>query len=389
MLTTFNTPFGRYRWRRLPFGICSAPEVFQRRMHELIEGLHGVEVVADDFVVIGFGDDFRAATADHDANLWAFMQRCVDRGVHLNSAKLQLRKDRVAFVGHVATDKGLCVDPDKVKAVVNMPSPTDMTGVQRLLGMVLYLTKFVPHLSDIAKPLRDLTLKGSDWIWEGPQQRAFEAIKKCVSCTPVLKYYNQDDEVTLQCDASQSGLGVAFLQNGQPVAYASRALTPAEARYAQIEKELLAIVFACTHFDLYIFGRHKVTIESDHKPLEVIVRKPLHKAPARLQRMLLVLQRYNLDVTYKQGASMYLADTLSRAHLAGTEQCVVAALMETVDHKEFLPISSQRWQQIHNAAENDTTMGLLRKVIHTGWPDSKSDVPEAVLAYFVARQHGF
>ena len=87
--------------------------------------------------------------------------------------------------------------------------------------------------------------------------------------------------MTIQCDASQSGLGAALLQNGQPVAYASRALTDAETRYAQIEKELLAIVFACERFEPYVYGRDKVKVDSDHKPLEYIFQKPLHSAPKR------------------------------------------------------------------------------------------------------------
>ena len=108
--------------------------------------------------------------------------------------------------------------------------------------------------------------------------------------TPVLRYYNLSDEVTLQCDASQSGLGAALLQNGKPVAYASRALTSAETQYAQIEKEPLATVFACERFDTYIYGRDAVTVETDHKTLVAIVRKALNAAPQRLQRMLLRLQ---------------------------------------------------------------------------------------------------
>ena len=102
-MTTFHTPFGRYRWKRLPFGISSAPEVFQRKMHELIEGLDGVEVIADDFLVVGFGETAEEATQNHDKNLMKFVQRCEERGVVLNIAKLQLRQKEVPFIGHVTT----------------------------------------------------------------------------------------------------------------------------------------------------------------------------------------------------------------------------------------------------------------------------------------------
>ena len=94
----------------MPFGICSAPEVFQRRIHQLIEGLQGVEVVVDDFVVVGFGDTLEGAVRDHDHNLEAFLQRCAARGIRLNSNKVQLRR-------HVATDKDLWADPTKVDAI--------------------------------------------------------------------------------------------------------------------------------------------------------------------------------------------------------------------------------------------------------------------------------
>ena len=140
------------------------------------------------------------------------------------------------FIGHVATSDGLGIDPTKVKAIINMPDPTDVAGVQRLLGLAQYLAKFLPHLSDITKPLRDLTRSDTDWMWESSQQNAVDMLKKAVANTPVLRYYSLADEVTIQCDASQSGLGTALMQNGQPVAYASRALTSAETRYAQIEK---------------------------------------------------------------------------------------------------------------------------------------------------------
>ena len=278
----------------MPFGISSAPEVFQRKMHELIEGLRGTEVVADDFLTVGFGETHEEAVRDHDANLLAFLQRCEERGIVLNSNKLRLRQTEVPYIGHLTTDQGLQVDPKKVRAITDMLEPTDCASVLRLLVTAQYLSKFLPHLADMMKPLRELTQKDVVWTWGSAQQAALEKLKEAVSSTPVLRYYSLNNEVTLQCDASQSGLGAALMQNRQPVAYASRALTETESRYAQIEKELLATVFACEHFDVYVYGCHSVHVETDHKPLEVIVKKALHTAPERLQRRLLRLQKYNL-----------------------------------------------------------------------------------------------
>ena len=105
-----------------------------------------------------------------------------------------------------------------MKTIVDMPNPTDVPLVQRLLGLAQYLAKFLPHLSDITKPQRDLTRNDAEWMWESSQQNELDKLKKSVASTPVLRYYNIADEVTTQCDASQSGLGAALMQNGQPAA---------------------------------------------------------------------------------------------------------------------------------------------------------------------------
>ena len=118
----------------MPFGICSAPEVFQRKMNDLIEGLKGIEVIADDFLVIGFGDNVEQATKNHDEHLLAFIQRCEERNVVLNAEKLCLRQTEVPFIGLVTTAHGLAVDPAKVKVITEMPAPENRAGVQRLWG---------------------------------------------------------------------------------------------------------------------------------------------------------------------------------------------------------------------------------------------------------------
>ena len=129
-----------------------------------------------------------------------------------------------------------------------------------------------------------------------------------------------------------------LLQSEQPVAYASRALTPTEENYAQIERELLAIVFACEKFDAYIYGRDSVRVQTDHKPLESIFQEELCVAPKRLQRMLLRLQKYVLNVTYLKGEKMLIADTLSRAHLPDVNASVFVRELEEVDHRANLSV---------------------------------------------------
>ena len=139
---------------------------------------------------------------------------------------------------------------------------------------------------------------------------------------PVLRYYDVNLPVTIQCDSSDIRLGAVLIQEDRPVASASRTLTQVECNsYAPIEKECLAIGFACYRFEKYIYGRENVTVESDHKPLQVIFRKPLVSAPKRLQGMLLCLQMFDLTVKYKKGLEMYIADMLSRAALPETGPC--------------------------------------------------------------------
>ena len=175
------------------------------------------------------------------------------------------------------------------------------------------------------------------------------------------------------------------MQNGQPIAYASRALTPTETRYAQIEKELLAIVFACDRFDAYVYGRDLVNVETDHKPLEPIFMKPLDATPKRLQRMLLRLQKYNLQVRYKKGKEMLLADTLSRAYLPEVNATEFARELEDIDHHVWLPVTEDRWQQLKNAAADDPVQQKLQEIIRSGWPENRAQVPECVRPYFDVR----
>ena len=183
-------------------------------MHELIQGMPHVEVVADEFVVVGCGDTHEQAVQDHDKNIMIFLQLCHDHGLKLNIEKLKVRQSEVSFIGHIATSEGLQADPAKVAAICNMPAPTDKAGVQRLLGLVQYLSKFLPNLTDVTKPLRELTQNDVEWHWQDAQVAALNRLREAVMRTPVLHYYNLSDEVTLQCDASQSGLGIALLQNG-------------------------------------------------------------------------------------------------------------------------------------------------------------------------------
>jgi len=142
----------------------------------------------------------------------------------------------------------------------------------------------------------------------------FEKIKKVLTEQPVLQFFNVKKPILVSCDASKSGLGAVLMQDNKPVAFASRALTDTETRYAQIEKELLAVVFAVERFNQYTYGQ-TVHFGSDYRPLEKIMMKPLNQSPLWLQRMLLRLQKYDIKLKYRPGKDLIVADTLSGAYL--------------------------------------------------------------------------
>ena len=211
--------------------------------------------------------------------------------------------------------------------------------------------------------------------WEHEQHQVFDVLKRCITTAPVLSYYDVKKDVNLTCDVSQYGLGTAI---PKPVAYASRSLTQTEQHYAQIEKELLAIVFSCWKFHQYIYGK-SVTVETDHKPLVSITRKPLYNASARLQRMMMHLQRYDLNLIYKQGRDLYFADTLSRAPLddegGDAFDYHIMALTQ---------ISTSRKEQLRQATASDTQLQKLAKITADGWPKLHK-VPPELKEYFPFR----
>ena len=185
--------------------------------------------------------------------------------------------------------------------------------------MVKYLAKFLPRLSEVCESLRSLTHKDAPWEWGETHDKALQDIQRAICEAPVLKYFDHKAATEGQGDASSKGLGFVLMQEGRPVSYASRALTPAEQNYSQIEKELLAQVFGVDHHHTYIYGR-EITLWTDHKPLVSIISKPLASAPKRLQRLLLRLQSYDVRMCHKPGKEMVLADTLSRACLPASQR---------------------------------------------------------------------
>ena len=182
-------------------------------------------------------------------------------------------------------------------------------------------------------------------------------------------------------------MGACLIQEGHPVVYASRSLTVAEQHYAQIEKELLAIVFARECFNQFIYGK-QVTVESDHKPLEAIITKPLSQASPRIQRLLIRLQKYQPMVKYVPGKFLFIADTLSRAYLpAKGEQQELNEDIEVMVHSMVteIPASPEKIEELKKETAKDEALSQLKKQMIEGWPNHKHEVPQNIAIYWNIR----
>ena len=308
-ITTFSTHIGLFRYKRLNFGISSAAEVFQNAIRQTLNGLKGTLNISDDILVHGKNQ------AEHDENLRACFQRLRESGLTLNREKCVFNKGNLKFFGYVFSKSGLSPDPDKIKDIVSMPKPTSASEVRSLLGMANFCSRFIPEYATITEPLRKLTHKSSVWEWTEKQEKSLKQIREALTNAPTLAYFNENHETEIFVDASPVGLGAILTQksrNGErhTIAYGSRALTAVESRYSQTEREALAVVWACEHFNIYIYGK-ALKIFTDHKPLVSIYGNPASKPPARIERWTLRLQPYNATIVYRAGNDNP-ADFLSR-----------------------------------------------------------------------------
>ena len=385
LLTTFITPFGRYCFNKMPFGISSAPEHFQKRMSQLLTGLHGVLCLMDDVLV--FGKDEK----EHSDRLDAALKRIEMAGVTLNPSKCEFGKDRLKFLGHLIDEQGIQADPEKTSAIREMKPPSNIPELRRFLGMVNQLGKFSSNLADLTRPLRELLGKKSTWLWDTAQDQAFSSIKAELSKPTVLALYNPQAPTKISADASSYGLGAVLMQEHKatwkPIAYASCSMTGTERRYAQIEKEALAATWACEKFSTYVLGM-KFLIETDHKPLVPLLgTKHLDSLLPRVLRFRLRLARFDYTIVHVPGKLLYTADTLSRAPSSTTEndarlQEEAEALMEM--RVTSLPASTERLEEYRRSQAEDPVCSSVIAYCKTGWPE-KNGVEICILTYWKVR----
>lgn len=372
-LCTFATPYGRYKFLRMPFGIKTASEIFQERFQNIFLE-NGVEIYIDDILIHG------KTKEEHDERLKEVFEKARKHNVKFNLKKCRFGVDQIKYLGYKFSKNGISVDEEKIEAIKNMPQPKDKKDVQRFLGFITYVGRFIENLSEKTQPLREIIKQENVFEWGDRQNEAFETLKKLVINEPILQYYDPKKPITISVDASKSGLGAVLLQDHKPCAYASRAMTDTQQRYAQIEKELLAICFGVNKFYQYVYGR-KFVVETDHKPLISIFKKPLNSCPARLQRMLLSLQKYEINLIYKPGKHLIIADTLSRSNLNKIFDDDLNLEAQVCLIQKNLKISDERLQQLKNVSENDIELKAIKRYVVDGWPNLNK-IPSNLKPYY-------
>ncbi|KAJ8720901.1 hypothetical protein PYW08_006366 [Mythimna loreyi] len=327
--TAFQTPFGTYRFTRMPFGLKNAPSTFQRLIDKLRSSLNRdfTEIEGENVTLLAYQDDLLLITetyVGHIAALQAVFEKLRAFGLRANREKCVFCRKQVKYLGHVITQDGVSPDYDKVQAIVDMKPPQNLKQLRTYLQTCSWFRKFVPNFSAIAEPLTRLTKKNQTWVWEAEQATAYEELKQRLTSAPILVQADYSQPFVLRTDASNYALGAVLLQGEgveeRPIEYASRLLNPAEKNYSTTEREALAVVWAVERFRGYIDG-HEVIVRSDHQPLKWLLT--IKSPSGRLVRWALKLQSFNITYQYTPGKANVVADTLSRPPCSredGTEE---------------------------------------------------------------------
>ena len=376
-----NTHKGLYRVNRLPYGVASAPAIFQQIMDQILPKLPHVVCFIDDILVSGRSE------AEHLANLDAVVGKLQQYGLRLKLKKCKFFEKSVEYLGQIVSKEGIHPSQKKIEAILKVDPPEDQTQLRSFLGMVNHYGKFVKFLSDLSAPLNRLLRKDTTWEWTSECQESFEKVKEALTSTKVLAHYNSELPVGLACDASSVGVLFHRYENGTelPIAYASKSLTPAERNYSQIEREALSIIYGVKKFHQYLYGRHHFLLLTDHKPLLTIFGEKKGIPVSRLQRWAIILAAYTYTIEYIPTKEHGNADCLSRLPMETdpnfekyhSQQGIVNQIQE--GKLANLPISAD---EVRKATENDPVLQDVVEMVRRGWPTKRKEVSLRLQPYF-------
>ena len=363
-----NTHRGLFRYTRLPYGISSAPGIFQRVIESILQGIDGVVVYLDDILITG------ASKEAHLKTLEEVFSRLDRAGLRVKKSKCEFMKSSVTYLGHRIDADGLYPLPDGVRAVKEAPTPNSVPKLKSYLGMLTYYSKFLPNLSTILHPLYQLLRKDAYWKWGAAQTKSFTASKDLLTSEKCLTHFDSALELTLACDASAYGLGAVLshkMADGteRPIAYASRTLTASERNYSQLEKEGLACNFGIKRFHDYVFGR-SFELVTDHKPLLGLLkeyRATSQQASSRIKRWSLFLSNYEYRLVFQNTTAHANADALSRLPLLEQPAKVFEEpeLVLLAEHLNESPVSAN---DIKVWTQRDQKLARVLQYIQQGWP---------------------
>lgn len=380
--TTINTHQGLYQYNRLPFGIASAPAIFQRLMDMLFQGIPGVVCYLDDILVTGTSKE------NHLHNLSLVLQKLEKHQFTLKKSKCTFMAQTVEYLGHQVDQHGIRPLPEKVEAITKAPVPKNVQELRSFLGLLNYYGKFIPNLSRILQPLNQLLKDKQKWSWTKECTDAFQQAKAQLASAKVLTHYDPTLPITLAADASAYGIGAVIshtYQDGteRPIAFTSRTLTPSERNYAQLEKEALSLIFGIKKFHQYLYGRY-FTLVTDHKPLTAILgpKKGIPSlAAARLQRWALLLSAYTYDVKFKPTDAHGNADGLSRLPLnSGTQDSTDASSLFNIGQVQALPVT---FDEVKTHTYRDPILKTVSDYVVNGWPEK---VPKELQPFQTRKQ---
>ena len=363
-----NTHKGLFRYTRLPFGISSAPGIFQRVIESLLQGIEGVVVYLDDILITG------STEQKHLETLEEVLSRLDKFGLRVKSKKCEFMRSSVTYLGHRIDATGLHPLPDKVQAIKNAPAPRSVQELKSYLGMLTYYSKFLPNLSTTLHPLYHLLKKDVPWKWGTKQKKAFAASKDLLTSTKFLAHFDSNQELTLACDASDYGLGAVLAHkmpdgSEKPIGYASRTLTKSERNYSQLEKEGLSCIFGIKKFHDYVFGR-AFELVTDHKPLLGLLKEDRPTSPqasARIKRWSLFLSGYEYTLKFRNTNAHANADALSRLPLP-VEPATAEQVPELVLLAEHLADSPVTADDVRTWTQRDPKLARVLQYIQQGWP---------------------